>query len=129
MTRVSFSTWQFVRLMVRLEETSGRHPARERLYEKWRQDWTQLDAELERLRAENFSAFSELMMEHDVTFDEVDGADLAIAADTIDEVASLLGGTRKSDGRARRKDIDYEAKELLALAKALRQQMKAQSKD
>ena len=119
MTTVTFATWQFVRLMVRLEESIGRRPERKRLYAHWQPDWEQLDAELERLRTEDFDAFSDLMMEHEISFDDVDNGQLALVVDVVDEVAGQVAA-RKSDSHAPRKDLDFEAQELTALATSLR---------
>ena len=127
MSSISFATWQFVRLMVRLEETRARQPARDELYEKWRADWERLDAELERLREKDFDAFSDLMMEHDITFEGVAAGDLKVIAEAVEDVAAQLGRARKSDGRAQRKDLDFEAGELEALGKSLRAEHAAQA--
>jgi DNA-binding transcriptional regulator YbjK len=124
MTTVTLATWQFVRLMVRLEETKERQPERQKLYRHWQADWEQLDAELERLRVEDFEAFSDLMMEHEVSFDDVDDGQLRLVAEVVEEVAGQVAAARKSDGRARRKDLDFEARELAALAKTLRRLQK-----
>jgi hypothetical protein len=127
MTAVVFSTWQFVRLMVRLEETRDQQPDRGRLYETWQSDWETLDAELERLRAKDFAAFSDLMMDHEVSFDDVGPDALATAADVVEEVAAQVANARKSDGRARRQDLDFEAEELEALGQILRRAQSAHS--
>lgn len=127
MTTVTFSTWQFVRLMVRLEETRDQQADRRRLYATWQSDWEKLDAELERLRAKDFAAFSDLMMDHDVSFESVDLDDLKTAAEVVEEVAAQVARARKSDGGARRQDLDFEAEELAALGKALRQSQAAKA--
>ena len=124
MTTVSFATWQFVRLMVRLEETRGRRPDRQRLYLQWQADWEQLDGELERLRGEDFDAFSDLMMAHEVSFEDVDNGQLALVAEVVEEVAGQVAAARKSDSRARRRDLDFEAQELAQLGKSLRRRVK-----
>ena len=120
MTSVSFVTWQFVRLMVRLEESLDRDGQRQSLYGKWQADWEKLDRELDRLRKDDFGAFSDLMMEHEIRFDDASSDDLMTAAGVIDEVANQLGHVGKPDDRAQRRDIEFEAKELTTLADALR---------
>ena len=47
--RVALATWQFVRLMVRLEESRRQSGARRSLHDAWRDDWETLAALLGKL--------------------------------------------------------------------------------
>jgi hypothetical protein len=118
--RVAFTTWQFVRVMVRLEETRRDAPDRRMLYREWKQDWAVLDAELERLRAEDFDAFSDLMMEREVVFGDVAPEAALTAAAVIDEVVAQMDAERRGATKRERDDLDFERAELAALAAELR---------
>ena len=52
--RIVFDTWQFVRVMVRLEKTRNRDSARRALWAAWSADWRRLDRDLETLRSEGY---------------------------------------------------------------------------
>lgn len=118
--RIALTTWQFVRVMVRLEETRRDAADRRVLYREWKDDWKLLDAELERLRDEDFDAFSELMMEREVVFDGVTPATARTVAAVADEVAAQLAAERRGAARRERDDLDFERAELAALAARLR---------
>ncbi len=118
--RIAFTTWQFVRVMVRLEETRNDAPDRRVLYREWAGDWKLLDAELERLRTEDFDAFSDLMMEREVVFADVPAATGRTVAAVIDEVVDQLAGDRRGATRRERDDLDFERAELTGLAAELR---------
>lgn len=117
---VDFVTWQFVRLMVRLEQTAGEDAARSRLLESWQADWAALDRKLEELRQDDFEAFADLMMNHEITFDEVDAQDRATLAALAAEVAGQLDDARKGASGAEAQDLTREAEEMRALAADLR---------
>jgi hypothetical protein len=118
--RIAFTTWQFVRVMVRLEETRRDAADRRVLYREWQADWSVLDAELERLRDADFDAFSELMMEREVVFEGVAPATARTVAAVADEVAAQLAAERRGAARRARDDLDFERAELAALAARLR---------
>jgi hypothetical protein len=118
--RIAFTTWQFVRVMVRLEDTRKDAADRRVLYREWADDWKLLDAELERLRDANFDAFSELMMEREVVFADVSPETARTVAAVIDEVIDQLAGERRGASRQARDDLDFERAELTGLAAELR---------
>jgi predicted RNA-binding Zn ribbon-like protein len=118
--RIAFTTWQFVRVMVRLEDTRKDAADRRVLYREWADDWKLLDAELERLRDANFDAFSELMMEREVVFADVSPETARTVAAVIDEVIDQLVGERRGASRQARDDLDFERAELTGLAAELR---------
>ena len=118
--RIAFTTWQFVRVMVRLEDTRKNAPDRRVLYREWKDDWETLDAELERLRQDNFDAFSDLMMDKEIVFGDV-APDLAlVAAEVSAEVVEQIAGGARGATRRERDDLDFERAELMALAAELR---------
>lgn len=114
--RIVFETWQFVRVMVRLERTHGRDSARRALWTAWSGDWRRLDAELERLRSEDFSRFAEAMMGQEIVFEPVDAATARTVARLAREVAGELQRAQKSAEPAARQDLAFEQAGLAELA-------------
>ena len=117
--RIVFDTWQFVRVMVRLEQTRDRDSARRVLWAAWAADWRRLDAELETLRTEDFRRFAEAMMEQEVTFDPVDAATTRTVARLAREVAGEIGRALKRADPAARGDLAFESAGLSDLADRL----------
>ena len=112
--RIVFDTWQFVRLMVRLEETRSRDSARRALWAAWAADWRKLDAELEAQRTADFGRFARAMMDQEVIFDPVDAASARTVARLAREVAGEIGRAQKSAGD--REDLAFEQAGLDDLA-------------
>lgn len=114
--RIVFDTWQFVRVMVRLEQTRTRDSARRTLWAAWAADWRRLDGELETLRAADFGRFAEAMMDQEVTFDPVDAATARTVARLAREVAGEIGRAQKGADPATRTDLAFEQAGLAELA-------------
>ena len=114
--RIVFDTWQFVRVMVRLEETRSRDSARRALWAAWAADWHKLDAELEAQRTADFGRFARAMMDQEVIFDPVDAASARTVARLAREVAGEIGRAQKSAGAADREDLAFEQAGLDDLA-------------
>ncbi|MEM9682700.1 MAG: hypothetical protein AAF942_05500 [Pseudomonadota bacterium] len=114
--RVALATWQFVRLMVRLEESRRQSGARRSLYDAWREDWETLDAELEKLRRDDFGAFSELMIDKEVVFENVRPHHVETAAEMMTEVADQLARDQKKARGKKKDDLKFEETELRDLA-------------
>lgn len=117
--RIVFDTWQFVRVMVRLEKTRDRDAARRALWAAWAADWRRLDDELESLRTADFGRFAEAMTDREVTFDPVDAATARTVARLAREVAGELGRAQKSAAAADRDDLAFERAGLADLAERL----------
>ena len=117
--RIVFDTWQFVRVMVRLEETRNRDAACRALWAAWSADWHKLDRELERLRMADFGHFAGAMIDQEVVFDPVDASTARTVARLAREVAGELARARKSADPATRKDLDFEQAGLTDLAERL----------
>ena len=117
--RIVFDTWQFVRVMVRLEQTRDRDSARRALWTAWSADWRRLDAELETLRAKDFGRFAEAMMNQEVTFDPVEAATARTVARLAREVAGEIGRAQKRADPAARDDLAFERAGLSELADRL----------
>lgn len=114
--RLALPVWQFVRLMVRIEESGRSDPARAALLEDWNEDWRTLDGELERLNGEDFAAFAQMMMDQEVAFEAVPADRRRTVAAVLREVAKELRAKARKAGGEARADLDYEAQELSATA-------------
>ena len=114
--RIVFDTWQFVRVMVRLERTRDRDAARRALWAAWAADWRKVDRELERLRNEDFARFADAMMAQEVIFDPVDAATARTVARLAREVAGELGRAQRDGDPAARQDLAFERAGLADLA-------------
>ena len=114
--RIVFDTWQFVRVMVRLEETRHRDAARRDLWAAWSADWRKLDRELERLRTADFGRFAEAMMDQEVTFDPVDAGTAQTVARLAREVAGELARAQGGQEPGARRDLAFERAGLSDLA-------------
>lgn len=117
--RIVFDTWQFVRIMVRIEGSRRSDPARKKLWSAWSADWEKLDAELELLRESNFDAFSAAMMDQEVIFDPVDLSTVALVAAVAREVvAEIKTAERGAKGEAAN-DLQFERAGMNDLAQRL----------
>ena len=117
---LTFTVWEFVRIMVRLEADAIRKPAAKALLAAWAGPWRELDKELARLAAAHPQGYSALMMDSDVTVKAKDGASLREAARAAQTVAGELRASAKSEkDRYQRAAFEYEAQEMAALVKRL----------
>ena len=114
--RIVFDTWQYVRVMVHLEETRDRDAARRVLWAAWSADWCRMDEELETLRTADFGRFAEAMMDEEVAFDPVDAATARTVARLAREVAGALATARKGADPSTGRDLAFEQAGLTDLA-------------
>lgn len=123
-----FTVWQFVRLMVHLEDAPKPAAAQRRLYEAWRDVWTPLDRELAALAERDMDAYSAMMMDQDVVFEDATNDQAAAAAVTLEAVmddldAAIAQEADKSegddDGEAFVQSLKFERRELRQLARKL----------
>lgn len=123
MAELRFTVWQFVRLMVQMEETlKAREDAALRLlWQDWDDIWLDLDARLETLGREKPDAFADLMMNQEVVITDASTGQIALAVREIERVAAAMRARlkRERDPEAKR-DLTFEAAELEDLAKAFR---------
>lgn len=126
---VTFTVWQFVRVMVRLEETSrsrGNRP-RDQLYAGWRDAWREVDQELTRLGKDDPDGFADLMMEHEVVLACPSKIQLNQVVQVIEEVASQLSKSiaAKVGGPEQLRHLKHERTELDKLKKRIAPSAKA----
>lgn len=117
--RIVFDTWQFVRIMVRLEASKRADPARKKLWAAWSADWEKLDAELEQLRDSNFDAFSAAMMDQEVIFEPVEASTVALVAIVAREVVAEIKTAERGAKGAAATDLQFERASMNDLAQRL----------
>ncbi len=120
--KVALGVWQFVRVMVRLEETAatrGKKP-RDGLYREWRESWREVDRELARLGKSDAAAFADLMMDHDVVLPCPEDRKGALGR-VIDEVVAALSAAIAAgeDDAERLRHLRFERTELGKLRKRI----------
>lgn len=126
---VTFTVWQFVRVMVRLEETSrsrGNRP-RDQLFAGWRDAWREVDQQLTRLGKEDPDGFADLMMEHEVVLSCPSKIQLNQVVQVIEEVAAQLSKSiaAREGGPEQLRHLKVERTELDKLKKRIAPNAKA----
>jgi hypothetical protein len=118
MATLELTVWEFVRVMVALEDEGADCP----FYTARSEVWDAVDGELGRLADEDPDGFAEMMMEHQVTFEDVTAAEMndvergaEIALEAIKQ-AEADGGHDEETAQG----LAYEKRELKALIKRLR---------
>ena len=123
MTDLRFVVWQFVRLMVQLEESvkAGKSPDLKRLYSQWEDVWVDLDARLVDLGRKDGEAFAELMMNQEVVCETTNAGDRELVCSelskVVDSLAAELAGTEDEQTV---EDLSFEREELTLLIRDIR---------
>ena len=119
MAELRMPVWQFVRLMVQVEETlktgKGRRkdPAVQDLYDAWDDIWLELDQRLETLGRDDPDAFSELMMRQDVVLTDLTARRARTTASEVRKVVAAMRQRLKSEkDKQAREDLEFEIDEL-----------------
>lgn len=117
---IRVTVWQFVRLMVHLEEGAGHSPAETALLDAWRDVWRPLDQELGELAERDFEAYSELMMDQDVIIEDATADQAHAAAKTLGRVMDDMDAAIEAGGDpAHLQNLKFERRELRQLARKL----------
>ena len=114
--RFTFTVWQFVRIMVRLEESArlrGQRP-RDQLYQRWQASWREIDEELTQFGKSDPDGFATLMMDHDVVVSCQATSQLNQVVRVIEEVIQQLSKSiTTKDGNAEQlRHLRFERGEL-----------------
>ena len=114
---VTFVTWEFVRVMVDLEETGKTDAAAAALLADWNDVWQDLDANLTSLAQNDIDAYSDLMMEHTIVASlETPERRKTLMASLARITTSLKKEIEQSDADTEMSDdLDYELTELTSL--------------
>jgi len=115
--RLEIPVWQFVRVMVALEDAD----AKRGLYDEWRGAWQEVDRELERLRIEDPEGFAELMMEQQVVLEVADETMLGQVDTALGRVIADMDRVLKDKKTEtpQRDDMAFERAELARLRETL----------
>lgn len=115
---LKFDVWQFVRVMVHLEDNDPKSS----LLKKWGDVWSELDKDLAKLAASDFEAYSDLMMNQNVVFEDSSNEDLAETLKVLDGViVQMKGASKKKDLDDEQKaSFTFEIEELQSLRRGLK---------
>jgi DNA repair ATPase RecN len=123
MTEFKFRSWEFVRVMVRLESVPARRSKKSgpSFYQANRDVWEKLDRRLGRLAESDAQAFSDLMMKQNVTAafgtpDQVREVSVALD-DVVGEMNQVID--KGGEDAELLVNLENEIKELKALKRRL----------
>lgn len=108
---MSLDIWVFVRVMVYLEEQDRKSP----LFRAWADIWSEIDAQLGRLAAQDFDAYSEMMMDTQVALDLPARHRAAFATTLSNLIAQLHDKYAAAQDPDFKKDLKFEIEELRGL--------------
>lgn len=118
MATLDLVVWEFVRVMVALEDEG----ADSAFYTRRSDVWDAVDADLGRLAEEDPEGFSDMMMENQVTFEDVTPEETKDIVRGIEIALEGIAGTEAAgvDDETQATGLAYEKHELKALLKRLR---------
>lgn len=118
MAALDLTVWEFVRIMVALEDEGADCP----FYVQRADVWDSVDGELGRLSAEDPDGFAEMMMEHQVTLEDVGADELKDVERGAAIALEAIKGAEDAgvDDEDQAHGLAYEKRELKALIKRLR---------
>lgn len=125
MPDLTLDVWQFVRLMVGMEETlnahgGGRGSAVKRVYDKWEDIWVDLDAQLVDLGRRDPDAFADLMMDQEVVLEDVSAGEHAVVRAELEKVLTQIKAKlSQTDDPGDVEDLSFERDEIALLLKSL----------
>lgn len=123
MREIRFAVWQFVRLMVQLEDTvktATGAPLKD-LYDGWEDIWVDLDARLVDLGKHDHDAFADLMMDQEVICDDLSAEECGLVADVLETVQEKIkAALRETEDEQEVEDLSFERDELTVLIREAR---------
>jgi len=120
MSEVRFTVWQFVRLMVYLEDHAGGNADQAALLSAWSDVWTRLDKDLARLAESDMDAYAEMMMDQEVVIEDATAPLIAAAKTALEAVTVDMGKAIQAGGEKKLIDsLMFESRELAQLTKKL----------
>ncbi len=118
--------WQFVRLMVQLEETlektpgQGKGTAHRALFERWEDIWVDLDARLVDLGQHDMDAFADLMMNQEVVLDDLSQGECRLIGGEMEKVVrTIVFRLKATEDPGDVEDLSFERDELTELIRKL----------
>lgn len=117
---IRFTVWQFVRLMVHLEDNMVGQPAQAVLLKAWNAIWQPLDQQLAKLAQDDFDAYSALMMDQDVIIDDATAEQAQTAQMAIEQIMAVMDKAIATDDDLEQlQNLKFERRELRQLARKL----------
>jgi D-ribose pyranose/furanose isomerase RbsD len=142
---INFVIWQFVRLMVCLEQQTSEagEIRKESVLSAWAEIWQELDNRLAELGETDAAAYADLMIEQEVIIDEISAAQIDEVVDVVDvvseqitaEVAQIKRSISeqpkegKEDTKLLLESLEYELGELKNLKNELQRRRQSPSGD
>jgi hypothetical protein len=119
-----FTVWQFVRLMVHLEDhKSTLSKPQVQLYDAWADVWTPLDQDLAQLAANDPDAYSDMMMDQDVVIEDAPSSQAETARTTLEAVIEAMDAEiADTDDLDLIESLKFERRELNQLVRKLGRQ-------
>jgi hypothetical protein len=115
-----FTVWQFVRLMVHLEDSAHLAPPQADLLKVWGDIWQPLDGELAQLSEQDMDAYSDMMMDQDVVIEDATPAQAQAAHKSIIEIMTIMDKAIEAGGEPDHiQDLKFERRELRQLSRQL----------
>ncbi len=124
MNDLRLSVWQFVRLMVQVDETLAArpNPAVEEIKTTWDDIWLDIDARLEELGRKDPDGFATMMMDQEVVLTGMTPAlQTAIAGELAQVVRTMQTARRSTKDQQAKDDLTFEIQELNDVLTALGQ--------
>ena len=118
-----FVVWQFVRLMVQVEDSlkQEKAPDLKRIYDLWEDIWVDLDARLVDLGRKDGDAFADLMMNQEVICEQVTAEDKdTVCGELAKVVDSMTAQLAATDDAQAVEELSFEREELTLLMKDLK---------
>lgn len=127
-TKLRFTVWQFVRLMVHLEDRQTAKPGpraeETALLNAWADIWAPLDQDLARLAESDTDAYSDMMMDQDVVIEEATPAEMLTAKAALEAVIQEMDLAIKRGSEPSLLDsLTFERRELGQLVRKLGRQL------
>lgn len=115
---ISFTVWQFVRVMVYLEEAANPTSDQQALSKAWGEVWAELDQQLSQLAEDDFDAYSAMMMDQDLIIDDATPGQIETAKGVIEKVMKQLDALQEEGGDDEYlQSLKFERRELRQLAR------------
>lgn len=115
---ISFTVWQFVRVMVYLEEVPAPSSNQQALLKDWNEIWKELDQQLSQLAEDDFDAYSAMMMDQDLVIDDATTEQIETAKGAIEKVMAQLDALQTEGGDDEyMQSLKFERRELRQLAR------------
>ena len=115
MNDLRLTVWQFVRLMVQVDETlaARANPAVDAIRATWEDIWLDIDARLDDLGRKDPDGFASMMMDQDVVLTGMTPAlQTAIAGELAQVVRTMQAVRRSTREQQVKDDLTFEIQEL-----------------